>query len=257
MAVAADAHTAAVTEVAAAATMTITNLTTSAAANGIAVHLVCGSQGTAFPAGLTVTWDPTGANQAFTQIAGTLFADSNDTTVGAIYGLIAPASSGNKNIVISWTGNNEMHATAASFTGVNQTSIAAAFPNGTNNTAATGTTATVTPTSATGDIATACFSQNVGNFTVTNGTTIALSNVGPNSGIASNFIAGPTTALTATISTSARWNAYGCDIAAAAAAVASGEAGGQIYRLQRGPGWRWRAPPKGYVRKRGLLLKAA
>lgn len=30
-----------------------------------------------------------------------------------------------------------------------------------------------------------------------------------------------------------------------------------LYRIARGPGWRWRAPPKGWRRRRGLLVRKA
>lgn len=219
MAVAFDAASATWVETAGALTITVP-LTIGASANAIAVFLIDGSSGSGFPPALTVVLDPLGVNQAFTQIPGTLRADGTLPSNGAIYGLLAPAATGNKNIVITWTTtSSEMHAAAISFTGVDQTSVAVAFPNGTNAAGAATTTSSVTVTTAVGDIPIACHAENIGNFTATNGTQIAnLPNTGPNLGVAANRGVGAagTVTLTATISASGNFDAYGCNVKAAA-----------------------------------------
>lgn len=201
---------------ASAATLTITTLTVGSCSNrAIALAIFTGTQGVSFPSGLAITRN---TGETFTQITGTLFADSALTSVGAWYGLLNP-SAGNVTITASWTGNNEMHMIAFSFCGVDQTSVAVAFPNGTAATPATGTTATVTVTSATNDKTVAMFSQNIGNWTATNGQiTNAIDNNGPNLGVAADYQNGAATvAMTGTIGSSGRWNAMGTDIKAAAA----------------------------------------
>src|SRR5258708_2292679 len=83
------------------------------------------------PSGISITWNG---------VACTLLTTINgSTTSGAIFGLLNPAS-GALTLAGSWTGAGPFCAMGVSFTGVNQTSIAAAFPN--NNTASgTGTSA--------------------------------------------------------------------------------------------------------------------
>jgi len=208
------------------ATMTVNNLTVGTGSNrAIAVLLICGSQAVSFPAGLTLTWDSGGTNQALTQISGTLAANGPSSAVAAVYGLLNPTS-GNKNLVISWTGNNEMHASAASFTGVDQTSIAVAFPNGNSHSVSTAgaSPCTVTVTSATGNMTIAGHAQSSFVWTTLSGTTIATDAVaGPNLGVASNFDNGA-----ATVTLTAAWASgttpnisVGCDILAAAAGGAA------------------------------------
>jgi hypothetical protein len=224
MAVAFDAKTAAYTSVTAGTTISMTNLTVGAGANrGLILCLQCGSQGASFPAALSLVWDSVGANQTLTQISGTLVANGVLTEVAALYGLVAPAS-GNKTLTISWTGNNEMHASAAAFTGVDQTSVAVAFPHGTTvaHTTSTASPTSVTITSASGNMVVACHSQNVSAWGVISGTQLAKDDVtGPNIGVVSNYNSGAATVtMTAAFTGTAAWDAIGCDVLAAGGVAA-------------------------------------
>jgi hypothetical protein len=224
MAVAFDAKTAAYTSVTAGTTISMTNLTVGAGANrGLILCLQCGSQGASFPAALSLVWDSVGANQTLTQISGTLVANGVLTEVAALYGLVAPAS-GNKTLTISWTGNNEMHASAAAFTGVDQTSVAVAFPHGTTvaHTTSTASPTSVTITSASGNMVVACHSQNVSPWGVISGTQLAKDDVtGPNIGVVSNYNNGAATVtMTAAFTGTAAWDAIGCDVLAAGGVAA-------------------------------------
>lgn len=218
--VAVDGTTATQTNVNAVTTMTISNLTVGAGTNrALLVHL--GFTGSTTPAGLTVVWDPTGANQTMTAIPGT-----NSGTNGALsqavvlYGLVNPAS-GNKNLVVTWTGSTEAHATAISFTGVMQTSVAAAFPNGNvvSNLSAVAPPAQVTITSATGNIVTAVAVQNVANFggaAGSGGTIIANANTGgPAQQLASSYYPGASSVVAGVTwsGSTAPWIASGSDVA--------------------------------------------
>lgn len=51
------------------------------------------------------------------------------------------------------------------------------------------------------------------------------------------------------------WSMWAATIMSAGV-VPPSESGGHIFRVY-GQGWRWRAPPKGYKRRNGILLKAA
>jgi hypothetical protein len=150
------------------------------------------------------------------------------TEVAALYGLLAPAS-GNKTLTVSWTGNNEMHASALSFTGVDQTSIAVAFPHGTTatHTTATASPTSVTITSASGNMVVACHAQNVSAWGVISGTQLAKDDTtGPNIGVVSNYNNGAATVtMTAAFTGTAAWDAIGCDVLAAGgvAAIAAKE----------------------------------
>lgn len=99
------------------------------------------SNGTA-PTGVTATWDNGASNQAMTSIAATA-----NTFVFALRNPIA----GNKTLQIAWTNANEISACAISFTGVDQTSDALAFPHN-NTSSGSSTTASLVITSATGNI---------------------------------------------------------------------------------------------------------
>lgn len=165
-----------------------------------------------------MNWDDPGTPQALTLISNTTVADAAGLQVIALYGRIAPTP-GNKNLVISWTGNNEMHASAISFSGVDQTSVAVAFPHGNTHSASGGSSpCTVTITSATGNMVTATHVQNFSAWGVISGTTLAKDDTtGPNSGVASNYANGAASvALTAAFTGTGNNISSGCDVLAAA-----------------------------------------
>jgi hypothetical protein len=215
--------------------LTITTLTVGSGANrALLIHLLCGSQGTTFPAGLTITRD---TGEVFTQVPSTSFADGGITATGAVYALLNPTS-GNKTITISWTGSNEMHACAFSFSNVDQTSVAVAFPHGATVVHGTSTASpvAVTVTSATGNLVSASFLQNVSAWGAISGLANSQdSATGPNLAVAANYDNGAASvSLTAVFTGPAAWAAIGCDVLAAAgggAALVSGVLGIGIPKL--------------------------
>ena len=162
---------------------------------------------------LTATWNGT-------SVPNVLNAYGTIQDVGvAVWCLAAPAS-GNKTLSISITASGlaEIHAIAASYTGANQTTPCA---NATSYFSPSGpgtTTGTITVTSATGDIATAEFSQGQTSESGMNGTVIVINDdAGPNVDFNANYIAGAATVnLTCTASSgTASWAIGAVDIQAA------------------------------------------
>ena len=228
MAVAFDAKTSAVTNLSSGTSITINTLAVGSGSNrAMAVEIVWGANSTV-PSGVTAVWDSGGTNQAMTLVTGTNAGSSAATAASSIYALLAPTS-GTKNLVISWTGSNEAHAAAVSFTGVDQTSVAVAFPHGTTNfkVGATASPCSVTVTSATGNMVVNGFFQKIGGWGTISGTTIATDGVtGPNQGVAFSYASGAATVTsTAAFSGSDEWGAFGCDI------LAAGGGGGTAYTL--------------------------
>lgn len=223
MAVAFDAKTATVTSVNGVATLTVSNLTVGSGSNRALIVQLWFSN-LIVPAGLTVTWDSGGTNQAMSAIAGTT-TGTNAVLSGAsvLYGLVAPTS-GNKNLVVSWTGNLEAHATAVSFTGVDQTGGATSFANGniTNVTTLTAGPISITTTSATGNMVVCAFSQNQNNFTANTGTQIAVDNAsGPNLAVISSYTNGAASVTsTATFAGTSAQIASSVDVVAASSGAA-------------------------------------
>jgi|SRR5215475_4275457 len=97
--------------------------------------------------GVTVVWDPTGANQSLTQL-GSVSAGGSFGQV-ELWGLVNPVA-GNKVIRVTWTSAaTRVFVCGTSWSGVNQTGGATSFPNATTNTGS-GTTTSVTVTSGVG-----------------------------------------------------------------------------------------------------------
>jgi trimeric autotransporter adhesin len=223
MAVAFDAKTATWKSVNGVATMDVTNLTVGAGSNRALLVMILFSDGVQ-PAGQTVTWDATGTPQPCTLIPGTQNQSGAMTCATALYGLINPTS-GNKTLRISWTGNLEAHACAIAFTGVDQTSVAVAFPNGATHFVNGASPATVTVNSATGDMAAACHANTFSGWGAISGTTLATdSGTGPNLAIASNYANGaaPNVAMTAAFTGTGTNMSAGCDILAAGGGAITG-----------------------------------
>lgn len=107
------------------------------------------------PTGFAANWDNTGAPQAMTVVGSVTFTGTGGTVTAVAFARLNPTS-GNKTLAFSWTGTgNFPTACAISMTGVNQTSVAAAFKNfvsNTGNVAAAGDTLSTTVTSAVGDM---------------------------------------------------------------------------------------------------------
>jgi hypothetical protein len=111
-----------------------------------------------------------------------------------------------------------MHALAASFAGVDQTSIAVAFPNGaTHSVSGAGASpCTVAITSASGNMVIATHAQNFSAFGAISGTTLGVDNpTGPNISVASNLDNGASTVtMTAAFTGTGANLSVGCDILA-------------------------------------------
>lgn len=191
-----------------------TKLTVGAGANRALLVLIAWSTAAA-PTGVSITWD----GQPLTLISGTSVANGTAGNV-ALYGLIAP-NSGTKTLAGSWTGAREFYVSGIAYTGVNQTSVAVAFPHGTTGSSNTATS-TVTVTSAVGNAVAAVHTSN-GSFSAVNNTQVFLDNVSASISGAGNRAAGAAT-VTLTGTQTGNWASAGVDILAggAAAVVASG-----------------------------------
>jgi len=101
-----------------------------------------------------------------------------------------------------------------------------------------------------------CYDNGV--ITTVGQTTLFNDTGAPNANIFSNYAAATTTTttLTGTLPGSSFWVYSGAFVQPA---VVQPENNGMtaLIRVSRGPGWRWRAPPKGWKRQGGILLKAA
>lgn len=201
-----------------ASTISCSTLTIGAGLTNSAVVIYLNFNSPAAPT-LTATWNGTTA-----PIVGTAqWSATGNLTGTAIFCLAAPAS-GNHAIAISATGTvmTELHVSGASFQGVNQTTPcknAATITDSVGMTpAAPNATGTIAVTSATGDLATAIFAQIEQLTSSSNGTTLNITNAGPQSGYVNNYVTGTATAsLTGTASgTVNNWEITGVDIAAAA-----------------------------------------
>lgn len=221
MAVAFDAKTATATE--SATPLTVSNLTVGTGDNRAMLVLVWWTTSIGVPSPISVIWDSGGTNQAMTLVTSTQVSNTNSSTACSIYGLIAPTS-GNKNLVITWTGAGapEGHAAAISFTGVDQTSTAIAFPHGATNlkSVSTSNPTSITIISAVGNMVVAGHQNQAAVFSATSDTTLAIDNVGPVLAVAFNYADGAASnTLTAAFAGSDLWGAVGCDVLAATGAI--------------------------------------
>lgn len=124
----------------------------------------------------TAVWDSGGSNQSMSFLGFVATSSNNDRL--EIWGLLNPIS-GNKTLAVSLAGgvNSSIITAALSFSGVNQASIAAAFPNFNSNTATAATSVSVTLTSGTGHlVAFASTSGTAGSVNTISGTQRWLSN---------------------------------------------------------------------------------
>lgn len=107
--------------------------------------------------GVTAVWDSGGTNQSMTLIDSfTNTTDFPGVQSVLLFGLAAPTS-GNKTLLVSWTGTANFGVGYADFTGANQVGGTSTFANAVHAQDITGssTTATSTITSATGNLVTA------------------------------------------------------------------------------------------------------
>src|SRR6266704_349235 len=127
-------------------TLSNNNLTVGSGSNRALIAVVTWVN-TATPTSPSANWDTAGTNQAMTQIGSTI-ANGSDVHC-ALFGLVAPTS-GAKNFTITWTNACGCYVDLIAFTGVDQTSVAVAFPHFNSATGST-SPASVTITSATGN----------------------------------------------------------------------------------------------------------
>lgn len=221
MAAAFDAKTATYTVVSGFNTLTINNLTVGAGSNRALAVLLAFTQ-TAVPTFTKVEWDTGGSPQAMTAITGTGGGTGASSISTVAYGLIAPTS-GNKILTVTWSGAAlTAYGVAISFTGVDQTSTAVAFPHGTGtwNGSAIAGPASVTITSATGNMTAAGFCNNSAAFTATNNTQLAPDPITASFDVISNYASGAATVThTGTFSGTDPWISFGFDVLAASGAA--------------------------------------
>ncbi len=174
------------------------SFTVGASANAQELHFWVDNNAV-IPTGLACAWDFAGTNQSMTVIPNTTTASNGGLTgASANFGLLAPTT-GAKTGRCTWTGSFTAHISAESFTGVNQGSIAAAFPNGNtvSQSSAVASPVSITITSATNHLVVSSFAQAASVWGTISGTTMVNDTVGPSLAIASNRTAGATS-VTAT-----------------------------------------------------------
>ena len=200
-------------------TVSNTHLTVGSGSNRALIAFLTLHNDTA-PPSLACAWDPSGTNQAMSLISGTGFGSGSSSMYSAIFGLLNPTP-GNKTLTASWsTSSMESHLAAVSFTGVNQTDIATAFPGGTAS-EGTVSSGSFNVTSAVGDMVVALFTNGSAAFASTSGSTIDLDTT------AGGFFAMATLYQSgaATVTATAAWggtsiiaNWAGCNVKAAVGA---------------------------------------
>ncbi|UPT97249.1 hypothetical protein J4G48_0003440 [Bradyrhizobium barranii subsp. apii] len=172
--------------------------------------------GSGLPTGISVTWN----GVAMTPITGASFSDVTAGTSIIAYGLVNPASGANT-LSASWTGSRFTSVAAISFTGVDQTGGATSFAHGAGNHGNAGGNASVTVTSATGNITAAAYT-NDGSSTFT-ATSPTQDFVDLTSNSAMNHTAGSASNTMTATQGGTNWVAAGVDVVAAAADVLMGQ----------------------------------
>ena len=168
------------------------------------------------PGVVTCVWDAAGANQTMTQIAAVTSGPTNVNAYAKAFALIGPTSSGNKTISCSWTNGTFIGINAVSFSGINQTSVAAAFVATTAAPAAV-TTSSVTVSGATADLLFSAHSAGSSspNCNSVSNTQWFINNSTPRTSWCANYTSGVTSAaLSATWSGSQDIAVIGVDVVA-------------------------------------------
>lgn len=164
--------------------------------------------------GFSITWNGT----PLTLVSSTSVSDATNSSVMAIYGLINPAS-GNFALAGSWTGASNIVIEAISYTGVDQTSVAVAFPHG-NTASGNSGTATVVITSSTGNAVIATFAAIGSAFTGTSGTNTYIDSTNLTAFAAgSRDVGSASVSMTASLTSSGTWVCNGCDVLASASTL--------------------------------------
>jgi hypothetical protein len=193
-----------------------TNITVGSSSNRALIFILGTSGGAAAATSPAATWDNGGSNQAMTLLTNVAATSDGNHGVVWLFGLRNPTS-GAKTLAVSWTTASTYAACARSYNGVDQSSDANAFKNRTTNAAATGTSASLTVTSAVGDFAVNGFLTS-GAAGSGNQTQIFL-DTNPTDDVGGQEVTGAASiSFTWGIGASSPWAMVGCDIAAAAAA---------------------------------------
>lgn len=211
MAVAFDAKFTSMSEPSPASPLDSTLLTVGSGTQRVAVFMIVYAASSSLTSGMTVTWDQGGTNQACTLADELTFIDTFNIFMQFWY-VVAPTS-GNKTLrVTNLNSAVIVRIDGISVTGADQTTplINAASNSGTS------TTASVSVTSATGDMVLGQHWNVNGLITGVNNTVI---NIGSSNIVADNRANGSASvSMTATLSSSDSWHSHGIDIAQAAAA---------------------------------------
>lgn len=137
-------------------TIDYTGLTVAAGSSTAIVALWMLDDNAGPPTSVTAVWDPTGANQALTQIVQGDNTGEKSCFIFGLAGEHGAVATGNKTLRLSWTGAAKFMLVAMAFDGVNQTGGATSFPNSTSANAGGIGLSTVSVTSATGNKVIAC-----------------------------------------------------------------------------------------------------
>lgn len=200
------------------ATITDAGLTVAAGSNiGIVVTLVFSG---ASPAGLTVT-----RNSASCTAITSASVQTSTPHSAILYGCLGTAAAtGNISIIASWTGNRNAFIASIAFNGVDQTSVAVAFPHGGSN-VGTVTPGTITITTASGNATVAAF-VSAGSINAsasspdTNDPIYVENNATIAGGAANAALSGGASNTLSLIISNAVWGAVGTDVLAAGGGAA-------------------------------------
>lgn len=217
MAVTLNANSTADAENDTATTIDNTSLTIAAGSNIVLIAQIAWSLHTV--SGVTVAWDPTGANQALTLIG----AVNNTTTNGrvALYGLVAPTT-GNKTLRASFTGTSNICLNGIAFNGADQTGGATTFPHF-NSATGTSTAPSVAVTSAVGNMTVDCTVNDASQYN-SSGQTITFNDASPSliSGAGSRGTGAASVTHSWVLNVTGAWASVGCDILAAGGGATRG-----------------------------------
>lgn len=165
--------------------------------------------------GITLTWDNGGTNQAMSSL-GTPVSTTGSFGLVALFGRLAPTS-GNKTLHAAWTGSAQVSLYGISWTGVDQTNIATAFPHYNTN-SANSATASVVITSASGNATIAGFAAPLVSFSAATQTELYNDQAMTNINAGGQRAAGAASVtFQYTVTGGDTWAAAGVDILAASA----------------------------------------
>lgn len=208
MAVAVDATGTVNSTSTAGTTFNYTGITVGSGSNRALVFLLAIS-GANTATGATAVWDSGATNQSMTLVKTLNYAGTNHGTLW--YFCLRNPTAGLKTLAVSWTGSAGHSACAISFTGVDQSSDANAFPHSNSATAANGTLS-MAVTSATGNIPVVLGAT--GTISAPNQTQIFLDATAPDDAGGQRAAGAASVTFTWTNGSATTWGMVGSDIAA-------------------------------------------